>query len=315
MKNPKPDITAQNHKYPRVVLCQMTFREPEETDKLLIFNLLNIINIAAPDCHAQGVQDIAIYDSYIIGENGFLTIIKIPDGFLSFLSFEDDIDNPELFEEIIEKLLAIEIEEGKYLFITVNGENRNLIDHFETNGFAKSSDGLEFMLDETHGPEQKPTTGQKTSAAPSLPAEIEIRSYDIADIEEYIWLFDKAYETILIAEGHKQNPHSRNKERTHEMLANAEEDGNFGSFWLEGKLIGAYILQRPVILNIAIFPLYQRQGYGSRMLAHILSGIEGPVLLYISRGNDIAQKFVEKHGFKQKASHVDMAYLGGVSAP
>lgn len=272
-------------------------RQPTDKDKYIIYTLLNKINITGPDIFEQGLDDNAILESWLIEiggmKKGFFTVIRIPDGFLALLSFEDDFDQPELFAEMLEKLKKAPIIEGQLVFLTINGQNHKAVAFFESNGFKVTTDGLEMMLDDT-------------SEFKSSRIKDKIKGFDPEDLEEYIWLFDQAYNPTLVADGKPTNAYLRNKQKTHDMFAEADEAGDFGGYWLDDKLVGAYLTRGPLILDIVVFPMYQRQGHGTKLLEHVLATVEGPSVLYLSRKNEAARRFFEKYGFKQSASHVDM---------
>jgi ribosomal protein S18 acetylase RimI-like enzyme len=55
-------------------------------------------------------------------------------------------------------------------------------------------------------------------------------------------------------------------------------------------------------LSIAVLPAWRGRGLGTRLLAHLLSDLDGPVSLSVSKGNP-ARRLYERCGFRVEGHH------------
>jgi len=69
-----------------------------------------------------------------------------------------------------------------------------------------------------------------------------------------------------------------------------------------GEVVGVLAIARESnvswINQLYVAPGHTGQGIGTRLLAHALSSLEGPVRLYTFQANTGARSFYERHGFK-----------------
>ena len=76
---------------------------------------------------------------------------------------------------------------------------------------------------------------------------------------------------------------------------------------LDDELAGFLVFRKTAVtelevLNLAVHPLFRRQGIARRMMRFMLAGHRGDVFLEVRESNQTARKFYESIGF-QKISH------------
>ncbi|MDC0239375.1 ribosomal protein S18-alanine N-acetyltransferase [Candidatus Thioglobus sp.] len=96
----------------------------------------------------------------------------------------------------------------------------------------------------------------------------------------------------------------------HQFTTSIENSNNLCYCWsVNGKTIGYLIAMLAKdtadILNIGIDPDFQREGYGTALLNHLIKELRkrhiGEILLEVRAGNKSAIQFYKKQGFEEKS--------------
>ena len=93
--------------------------------------------------------------------------------------------------------------------------------------------------------------------------------------------------------------HWEHPERRVWLARAADEGGPRGLIWLEPAVHPVSELPDWVVVMLAVHPPHQRQGLGTRLLAHALAELGGaPARLYASATNEVALRLYARLGFR-----------------
>lgn len=180
--------------------------------------------------------------------------------------------------------------ETRAICFNVYGKNKELVHFVKELGFATDMEGFQLQYDfskEIKMPETFPLV--EKGFTPDM-------------LRNFIQLFEKAYYNLNVENGWNTNTYQQNQDNFLNLLQKNELEEWVRSFWIDDKLIGAYILAGDYIRDFVIHPEYQNRGYGSLILKnciHRMSNVMGikNILLRVAQSNSGAKRFYERNNF------------------
>lgn len=218
--------------------------------------------------------------------------------YASFLN-EDSIE--EVLEVINNKINEhISKLNSKELCFNIYGNNLKIINLVRKLGFKSDMDGyhLEYM-------------GKELSQLNEH--NLIDKDFENSMLEEFVDLFDSSYYQLSIDNGWKTDSHAINKEQFHQKLNNLNKCRQIRSFWLNNKLVGAYIFEQNYITDIVVKPIFQNKRYGSYILAHCIRNMSisksiKNIRLRVGKSNVGAKKLYERNDFVEIACFAEHTY-------
>lgn len=139
------------------------------------------------------------------------------------------------------------------------------------------------------------------------------KQYEDSMLEDLVDLFDDAYFQLNKDNGWRTDGYFTNSQTFQASLLEKIEDDEFRSFWIDGHLVGAYIVNGNYIQDIVVSPEYQNRGYGSLILAHcirhmMLSKHLKQVYLRIAKSNVRAKQLYERNHFEELACFAEHTF-------
>lgn len=234
---------------------------------------------------------------------GIFCLIDHSDYLIAYLAFEHDIDSCEADELRIEVVPLLPLDGSREFYFNVYGRNPQAVRLVQSMGFQPDMLGYRLSC---------PAPGP---ALPSLlPSGLAETGFVEAQLSQYSDLFDRAYYDINVANSYPLDWHTRYAEAFRVRLARMDQGGGIGSFWLDDRLVGAYLIQGLYISDLAVHPEFQNRGYGrfilSRALNRMLVEMDRPeARLNVAQTNTRAKRFYERLGFVEIGCFADHTYV------
>lgn len=89
-------------------------------------------------------------------------------------------------------------------------------------------------------------------------------------IDDFASLFDDAYYQLNLENNWPTDNYTKYKEYFNKDLVSLSDADNFGAFWLDDNLVGAYLFENNYIIDLVVNPKFQNHGYGQYILKKCL---------------------------------------------
>ncbi|ASA20577.1 GNAT family N-acetyltransferase [Paenibacillus donghaensis] len=195
--------------------------------------------------------------------------------------------------------------ETREVCFNVYGKNRELIQFLKEHGFVTDMEGFQLQYDfskEMKMPETLPLVEKGFS--PEM-------------LSHFIQLFEKAYYDLNLENGWSTDSYQKDPDHFMNSLQDYESEERVRSFWMDDKLIGAYIITGEYIRDFVIHPEYQSRGYGSLMLKnsiHRMSKVMGMdnIFLRVAKSNSGAKRFYERNHFIELSNFAEHTFVAKI---
>lgn len=252
------------------------------------------MGLVSEDPKKQGVVAFSQADGYWVGQ----------------ISFIDDLQDEVMLQEIDQIILkAIERKGEEDLYLNVYGGNSTLISRILAKGFKEDMKGYQFSYPAIQGVQSE----QEVEGILSL---LEFRRFEEKDADLYIEVIDEAFKSLDMQLGYEPYGSKRHREQVIPGLKQRDENGEFGSFWLNNELVGIFILHDDYIREIAVHPKFQSQGWGSCILRYcirymIINKKYDKIYLNCLEINEKGLHFYRKNNFKVTGYFSENSYCPG----
>lgn len=281
-----------------------------EQDYDLAISCISKINRSAKEIFNEAYNKNCFVYKYIYenkGVEGIFCVIEMDNFFVSQISFSNDFNNENVITYMTDTLSDIIEKKGnKDFYLNINGNNQEIISYFWKRGFSNDATGIQYkyILKSSDKDEIQESI---------LLDELEFRGYEEQYADQYIDLRDEAFNPLDTACGNKPDANRRNKEKVLEWLRDSDKEDNFGTFWLQGELVGLYVLYNDYLNSLAIHPKFQNKGYGSRILKFCINKMLNDkkyIEIYLNCliQNKDAHKFYIKNGFEKCGFYSENTY-------
>jgi len=228
---------------------------------------------------------------YYTSTKGVFLKAENPECCIFYSSFLDESNIDDVLEMITlktkQQLLKLE---DKEICFNVYGYNQKIISLVRNLGFKLDIEGyhLEYVADQ-------PLT--------LISSNVIKRKYDVKMIDDFVQLFQSAYYQLNIDNNWETNGYDIYKEQFNNKLSRLDKSDQLFSFWLDDKLVGAYIIENNYIVDLVVDPAFQGKGYGSYILTECINkmchkNIKN-IRLRVTKSNTGAKKLYERHNFKE----------------
>jgi ribosomal protein S18 acetylase RimI-like enzyme len=175
------------------------------------------------------------------------------------------------------------------LCFNVHGKNKRIIELIQSKGYVLDMEG--YVL--------------RYSASTPFDidmGELETGVFTPSMRDDFVALFDVAYERLNVENGWDTKSYSKKAEHFCRRLSELYERQSMQSFWYKGVLVGSYIVDESYITDIVVHPRFQRKGYGSLMLKHCICFMRekkgvSDIYLRVTKSNSGAKRLYERNGF------------------
>lgn len=194
---------------------------------------------------------------------------------------------------------------SKEICFNVYGNNIKIINLIRELGFKKDMEGYHLQYNGYNG--MQVSTFKEYN--------LNVKGFQKDMLRDFVNLFDKSYYQLYKDNGWKINTYSIHKEGFYEKLKRLDKERQVYSFWLDNKIIGAYIFDKNYITDIVVDPIFQNKGYGSYILAQCIKNMSlnrkiKNIRLRVAKSNIGAKKLYERNGFSEIACFAEHTYLG-----
>lgn len=247
------------------------------------------------------------YDKVVIiyvNENksteGVFLKVRLEDLCIYYACFRDD--SPlEILIKIKEEFIENPFTATEICF-NVYGKNERIIEFVQLNNFVLDMEG--YIL-------------KHKGKAPKIDCLCEImeNGYIPDKLNDYVDLFDKAYEKLNIENGWDPKSYSKDPVRFGKELQQLSNNGRIKSFWKNGILIGCYIIDGIYIRDLVVYPRFQGFGYGTMFLQHCIRYMKeeidiSNIYLRITKSNTGAKRLYERNRFVVISNFAEHTYIG-----
>lgn len=224
--------------------------------------------------------------------------------FTAFTRYSRDDTLLNLMEKRLNRHLSPN--EAREVCFNIYGRNKELIQFAKKLGFATDMEGFQLQYDfskEMKMPETYPFV--EAGFSPDM-------------LGNFIQLFDKAYYGLNVENGWSTETYQKDQDHFLNALQSYESEKRVRSFWIDDKLIGAYIITGEFIRDFVIHPEYQNRGYGSLMLKnciHRMAKVMGmkSILLRVAKSNWGAKRFYESNNFIELSNFSEHTFVSKTS--
>lgn len=195
--------------------------------------------------------------------------------------------------------------ETREVCFNVYGKNKELVQFVRELGFKTDMEGFQLKYDSNKGVEMLPDTFQLVD-----------KGFSLDMLSDFIQLFEKAYYDLNIENGWAIDTYRQDGFLS--SLQQYESEERVRSFWIDEKLIGAYIIDGEYIRDFVIHPEYQNYGYGSLMLKNCINkmmntmGIKN-ILLRVAQSNIGAKRFYERNNFIEFSNFAEHTFVSKIT--
>lgn len=255
--------------------------------------------------HHQTVTLIHFEDSAL--DHGAFCVVENPDCIIAYAAFPRYSHDEALLSMITKELNKHLVpSETREICFNVYGENRELVRYARELGFVSDMEGYELQYDlskEKNMPETYPFVE---------------KGFSTDMLDNFIELFERAYFDLNKDNGWNTDSYRLESNHFLSTLQNYEVDERVRSFWIDDKLVGAYIIDGQYIRDFVIHPEFQNQGYGSLILKNCvnrMSNILGitNILLRVAQSNSGAKRFYERHHFVEQSYFAEHTWNRDIS--
>ncbi|RPI24462.1 MAG: N-acetyltransferase [Chloroflexota bacterium] len=225
-------------------------------------------------------------------------------GFLAgYLAFRQDLRVPSVAAAIQAEIIPYyPTGDSPEFCMNVYGRNPRAIRFIQELGFHLDMHGFKLKYSRHHPPG-------------SHPINLNEKSYHDADLAHYTRLFDRGYEEISRANGWPVGWYSRCPDAFGHRLRRLHNQGGVRSFWRDGTLVAAYLIQGIYISDLVVDPDHQNRGLGSAILARCIHEMLvekklPEVRLSVAQSNSRALRFYQRHHFVEIGSFADHTWSG-----
>jgi len=280
------------------------FEKIEEKQKSIILELINKISPHGKDYVKSAFEkdNIEVFYFNKEGDNiGVFLVVKGEESNIFFSSFVNESYSSDMVNLSKEKLQDYIINQSnKELCFNIYGKNRRLIELAKFLGFTKDMEGSHMKYN-------------SDIPSPLLENNLVIKDFNDDWIDDFCDLFDKGYYNLQIENGWETNYYSNHKEGFKKTLNRMKELEQIFSFWKEGKLMGAYIIDGNYISDLVVHPDYQNKGYGSFILNHCIRHMMinkniKDICLRVATSNTGAKRLYERNDFIEIAWFAEHTY-------
>lgn len=241
------------------------------------------------------------YYDQSIDNQGVFCIAETDDCSIAYYSFLYGPKN-ECYKDLIWFKIKpfIDAVNEKEICFNIYGKNIEAIEFVQSLGFKVDMEGYHLVYNRQEAPVVSQT-------------DLIEKQYDDSMLEDLVDLFDKAYFQLNKDNGWRTDWYYRNSQAFQASLLEKIKNDEFRSFWIDGHLVGAYIVNGNYIQDIVVSPEYQNRGYGSLILAHcirhmMLSKHLKQVYLRIAKSNVRAKQLYERNDFGEMACFAEHTF-------
>ncbi|WP_127529907.1 GNAT family N-acetyltransferase [Paenibacillus kobensis] len=252
------------------------------------------------DAFANGTVTLVHYEEsryhhgvFCIVENDDCTI-----AYAAFSRYRHDEALLNLMETSLQRHLGTN--ETKEVCFNIYGPNKEFIQLARKLGFATDMEGFQLQYDFS-----------KEMKVLEMHPLVE-KGFSPGWLDPFVQLFDRAYYQLNVENG--WSTEIKSKDDFLRFLLSCEAEDRVRSFWIEDKLVGAYIIAGQYIRDFVIHPDYQNCGYGSLILnscIHRMASILGinNIFLRVAQSNSGAKRFYERHQFIERSSFAEHTFV------
>lgn len=232
---------------------------------------------------------------------GVFLVAHSDDCIIFYASFLKENYDEEILEIIRTKTKSLISKAGsKEICFNVYGRNLKIIQLVKEMGFHTDMEGFHLQY-----------VGSDLSKLNK--SELIEHGFENNIINQFIDLFDSAYYELNRDNDWKTNYYAAHKEEFQNKLNALNNSHQVCSFWLNNKLVGAYIFEKNYITDITVNPVFQNQGYGNFILSHcirnmMLNKSVEYVCLRVAKSNINAKRFYERNNFIEIACFAEHTY-------
>ncbi|MCR2820764.1 GNAT family N-acetyltransferase [Lederbergia panacisoli] len=239
--------------------------------------------------------------------HGVFCIVENEDCIIAFAAFTRYSHDESLLNLMAKQLSGhLSPNETKEVCFNVYGKNKDLVQFVKELGFVTDMEGFQLQYD--------------FSKEMKMPAMFPLVEKVITPemLSNFIQLFENAYYDLNVENGWRTDTYQKAQDNFLNSLQNYESAERVRSFWIDGKLIGAYIITGEYIQDFVIHPEYQNRGYGSMMLKNCIYrmteqlGIKN-ILLRVAQSNSGAKRFYERNNFIELANFAEHTFVSRTS--
>ncbi|QHW33050.1 GNAT family N-acetyltransferase [Paenibacillus rhizovicinus] len=245
--------------------------------------------------------------------HGIFCVAEHPECVIAYAAFRKYSDPDSLCEAMRERMRPYlhNADETREICFNVYGRNSEIIAFARELGFASDMEGYELKLERSEPSE----SSELSEHAPSA-AELVERGFTSEMLESFIHLFERAYAALNEANGWPTDGFRSQPGSFLQRLHSREQAGQVRSFWLGGRLVGAYVIAGTHIRDLVIDPAYQNRGFGRILLnscINRMSSVPGQetILLRVAKSNAGAKRFYERNRFTEQACFAEHTFRKG----
>ncbi|MGZ9584304.1 GNAT family N-acetyltransferase [Paenibacillus marinisediminis] len=251
---------------------------------------------------AMNNNELTIYHYEESAENnGVFCVASNNECDIAYVSFVNDLEDEALLGLIQQQIEPYMVSGDKELCFNIYGRNTKVIEFVRKMGFKQDIEGYILFYD--------------TEDIPVAPkTEFIEKTFEDWMLGDFITLFEQGYYQLNKDNGWETDWYSTDSETFRSMLHSRTLEDECRSFWIEDRLVGAYIIDGNYIRDLVISPEFQNKGYGTAILAHCIRHLIKQreikkVCLRVAKSNSGAIRFYKKNGFEELSCFSEHTFI------